>query len=41
MQGLFYWNNRKGGTPSLRPRTGVKRNAVFGARFQGLSLPVT
>ena len=30
--------NRKGGTASLRSRTCVKRNAVFGARFQGLSL---
>ena len=31
-------NNRKGGTASLRSRTCVKRNAVFGARFKGLSL---
>ena len=31
-------NNRKGGTASLRLRTCVKRNAVFGARFKGLSL---
>ena len=31
-------NNRKGGTTSLRSRTCVKRNAVFGARFKGLSL---
>ena len=31
-------NNRKGGTASLRSRTCVKRNAVFGARFQGISL---
>ena len=30
--------NRKGGTASLRSRTWVKRNAVFGARFKGLSL---
>ena len=31
-------NNRKGGTASLRSRTCVKRNVVFGARFKGLSL---
>ena len=31
-------NNRKGGTASLRLGTCVKRNAVFGARFKGLSL---
>ena len=31
-------NNRKGGTASLRSRTCVKRNAVFGARFKDLSL---
>ena len=31
-------NNRKGGTASLRWRTCVKRNTVFGARFKGLSL---
>ena len=31
-------NNRKGGTASLYPRTCVKRNAVFAARFKGLSL---
>ena len=31
-------NNRKGGTAGLRSRTCVKRNAVFSARFQGLSL---
>ena len=31
-------NNREGGTASLRSRTCVKRNAVFGARFRGLSL---
>ena len=31
-------NNRKGGTASLRSRTCVKRNAVFGAHFKGLSL---
>ena len=31
-------NNRKGGTASLRSRTCVKGNAVFGARFKGLSL---
>ena len=31
-------NNRKGGTASLRSCTCVKRNAVFGARFKGLSL---
>ena len=30
--------NRKGGTASLRSRTCVKRNAVFGALFKGLSL---
>ena len=30
--------NRKGGTASLRSRTCVKRNAVFGARVKGLSL---
>ena len=35
---LFSRNNRKGGTASLRSRTCVKRNAVFGARFKGLSL---
>ena len=28
----------RGGTASLRSRTCVKRNAVFGARFEGLSL---
>ena len=32
------WNNRKGGTASLRSHTCVKRNAVFGARFEGLSV---
>ena len=31
-------NNQKGGTASLRSRTRLKRNAVFGARFKGLSL---
>ena len=31
-------NSRKGGTASLRSRTCVKRKAVFGARFEGLSL---
>ena len=31
-------SNRKGGTASLRSRKCVKRNAVFGARFKGLSL---
>ena len=31
-------NNRKGGTAGLRSRTCIKRNAVFGARFKGLSL---
>ena len=31
-------NNRKGGTASLRSRTCIKRNAVFGARFKSLSL---
>ena len=31
-------NNRKGGTASLRSRTCIKRNAVFSARFKGLSL---
>ena len=31
-------NNRKGGTASLRSRTCVRRNAVFGARSKGLSL---
>ena len=31
-------NNRKGGTASLRSRTCIKRNAVFGARFKGLPL---
>ena len=31
-------NNQKGGTASLRSRTCVKRNAVSGARFKGLSL---
>ena len=31
-------NNRKGGTASLCSRTCVKRNAVFSARFKGLSL---
>ena len=31
-------NNRKGGTASLRSRTRVKRNALSGARFKGLSL---
>ena len=30
--------SRKWGTASLRSRTCVKRNAVFGARFKGLSL---
>ena len=29
-------NNRKGGTASLRSRTRVKWNVVFGARFKGL-----
>ena len=33
-----YRNNPKGGTASLRSRTCVKRNALFGARFKGLSL---
>ena len=33
-----YRNNRNGGTASLRSRTCVKRNAVCGARFKGLSL---
>ena len=31
-------NNRTGGTASLRSRKCVKHNAVFGARFKGLSL---
>ena len=31
-------NNRKGGTACLRSRKCVKRNAVFGAHFKGLSL---
>ena len=31
-------NNRKGGTASLRSQACVKRSAVFGARFKGLSL---
>ena len=31
-------NNRKGGTASLRSRTCVKRNSMFGARVEGLSL---
>ena len=31
-------NNRKRGAASLRSRLCVKRNAVFGARFKGLSL---
>ena len=31
-------HNRKGGTASLHSHTCVKRNAVFGARFKGLSL---
>ena len=31
-------NNGKGGTASLRLCSCVKRNAVFGARFKGLSL---
>ena len=31
----FCRNNRKGGTASLRSRTCLKRNAVFGARFKG------
>ena len=31
-------SNRKGGTASLRARTCVKRNFVFGARFKGLPL---
>ena len=31
-------NNRKEGTASLRSRMCVKRNAVFGARFEGLSV---
>ena len=35
---LTFRNHRKGGTASLRSRTCVKRNAVFGARFKGLSL---
>ena len=33
-----YRNNPKGGTASLRSRTCIKRNAVFGARLKGLSL---
>ena len=35
---LKSWSNRKGGTASLRSHTREKRNAVFGARFEGLSL---
>ena len=31
-------NNRKGGTTSLRSRTCIKRNAVYGARFKVFSL---
>ena len=31
----------KGGTASLRSRTCVKRNAVFGARFKGLSFSLS
>ena len=38
IHGRFHRKNRKGGTASLRSRTCVKRNAVFGARFKGLSL---
>ena len=34
----FFLNNRKASTASLCSRTCVKRNAVFGARFKGLSL---
>ena len=36
--GTICRNNRKGGIASLRSRKCVKRNAVFGARFKGLSL---
>ena len=36
--GRLHRKNRKGGTASLRSRTCVKPNAVFGARFKGLSL---
>ena len=36
--GVGVRNNRKGGTASLRSGTCVKHNAVFGARFKGLSL---
>ena len=34
----MFRNHRKGGTASLRSRRCVKRNAVFVARFMGLSL---
>ena len=34
----IFRNTRKGGTASLRSRTCAKHNAVFGARFKGLSL---
>ena len=35
---MFLGIIERGGTASLRSRTCVKRNAVFGARFKGLSL---
>ena len=35
---LIFLNNRKGGTTSLLSRTCVERNAMFVARFKGLSL---
>ena len=35
-ENLKFWNKQKVGTASLRSRTRIKRNAVFGARFKGL-----
>ena len=35
---IIFRNHRKGGTASLRSRTCVKRNVVFGARCKGLFL---